>query len=108
MTNKIKNVSQLSQLYAKSKVPTDELLDKVPTDCIKLREKILRNHHKNFKEKLGPEDRVNCAPVKLEIDKFRGVKPVKNTKAYDIPVHLLRAATVEFSEMKKAVLIVER
>ena len=40
MSNKIKNVSKLSQLYAKSKVPTDELLDKVPTDCTKLREKI--------------------------------------------------------------------
>ena len=62
MTNKIKNVSQL---YAKSKVPTDELLNKVPTDCIKLRGKILKNHHKVFKEKLGPEDRVNCPPVKL-------------------------------------------
>ena len=53
MNNKIKNVSKLSQLYAKSKVPTDELMNK-------LREKVLRNHHKNFKEKLGPNDIVNC------------------------------------------------
>ena len=107
MNNKIKNVSKLSQLYAKSKVPTDELLDKVPTDCIKLREKILRNHHKNFKEKLGPNDRVNCAPVKLEIDKSRGINPVKHTKAYDIPIHLRKAATAEFTEMRKAGIVVE-
>ena len=106
MTNKIKNVSQLSQLYAKSKIPTDELLYKVPPDCIKLREKILRNHHKNFKEKLGPNDKVNCAPVKLEIDKCRDINPVKHTKAYDIPIHLRKAATAEFTEMRKAGIIV--
>ena len=68
MSNKIKNVSKLSQLYAKSKVPTDELLDKVPTECIKLREKVLRIHHKNFKENLGPNDRINHPPVKLQIE----------------------------------------
>ena len=50
MNNKIKNVSKLSQLYAKSKVRTDELLDKVPTDCIKLREKILKNIKKSLQE----------------------------------------------------------
>ena len=88
MSNKIKNVSKLSQLYTKSKVPTDELLDKVPTECIKLREKVLRIHHKNFKEKLGPNDRINHPPVKLEIDKSRGINPVKHMKAYDIPIHL--------------------
>ena len=85
MTNKIKNVSQL---YSKSKVPTDDLLNKVPKDCVNLRDNILKNYHEVFKEKLGPEDRVNCPPVKLEIDHSRGIKPVKNTKAFDIPIHL--------------------
>ena len=60
-----------------------------------------------FEEKLGPEDRVNYASVKLEIDKSRGIKPVKNTKAFDIPIHLCKAAIAEFSKMKKAGLIVE-
>ena len=104
MTNKIKNVSQL---YAKSKVPTDDLLNKVPKDCINLRGKILKNYHEVFKEKLGPEDRVNCPPVKLEIVHSRGITPVKNTKSFDIPIHLRKAANAEFSEMKKAGLIVE-
>ena len=56
---------------------------------------------------MGLEGRVNCPPVKLEIDYSRDIKPVKNTKAFDIPIHLRKAATAEFSEMKKAGLIVE-
>ena len=107
MSNKIKNVKNLSQLYTKSKVPTDELLDKVPPECIKLREKVLRIHNKNFKEKLGPNDRINHPPVKLEIDKSRGIKPVKHSKAYDIPIHLRKVAHAEFTEMRKAGIIVK-
>ena len=63
ISNKIKNVSKLSQLYTKSKVPTDELLDKVPPECIKLREKVLRIHNKNFKEKLVPNNGINHPPL---------------------------------------------
>ena len=107
MSNKIKNVKNLSQLYTKSKVPTDELLDKVPPECIKLREKVLRIHNKNIKEKLGPNDRINHPPVKLKIDKSRGIKPVIHSKAYDIPIHLRKAAHAEFTEMRKAGIIVE-
>ena len=90
---KIKNVNS-SQLYNKSKVPTDQLSENIPSECIKLREKILRSHKKNFKEKLGPLDRIKHEPVKLKIDKTRGIRPVKNTKAYDIPLHLRIAATM--------------
>ena len=32
----------VSQLYSKSKVPTDDLLNKVPKDCVNLRDKILK------------------------------------------------------------------
>ena len=51
---KIKNVNSMSQLYNKSKMSTDKLLAKMPPECVKLREKILQLHKKNFKEKLGP------------------------------------------------------
>ena len=44
---------------------------------------------------------------KLEIDKSRGIKPVKHLKAYDIPIHLREAAQAEFTEMRKAGIIVE-
>ena len=49
-------------------IPTDELLDKVLTDCIKLREKILRNHHKNFKEKLEPNCKITLPIRKHDLD----------------------------------------
>ena len=56
--SKVKNVNNMSQLYNKSKISTDKLLEKIPTECVKLREKILKLHKKNFKEKLGPLDRI--------------------------------------------------
>ena len=70
-------------------------------------EKILKSYNKNFKEKLGPLDRIKHEPVKLKIDKTRGIRPVKNTKAYDIPLHLREAAKDEFNEMIAAGIIVE-
>ena len=97
----------MSQLYSKSHISTDDLLGKIPLECIKLREKILKNHKQNFKEKLGPEDRIKHEPVKLKIDKSRGIKPVKHSKTYDIPLHLRAAAQAEFNEMIKAGIIVE-
>ena len=102
MKNKVRNVKNLSQLYSKSQIPTDDLLEEVPPECVKLKDKVLRIHKKNFKEKLGPTDRINYPPVRLEIDKSRGIKPVKHLKAYDIPIHLRKAAHAEFTEMRKA------
>ena len=103
---KVKNINSMSQLYNKSNISTDDLLGKIPSECIKLREKILKIHKQNFKEKLGPEDRINHEPVKLKIDKSRGIKPVKHSKAYNIPSHLREAAKAEFNEMIKAGIIV--
>ena len=105
--NKVKNVNNLSQLYNKSQISTDELLGKIPSECVKLREKILKIHKRNFKEKLGPTDRINHEPVKLQIDESRKIKPVKYSKAYDIPIHLRESALAEFTEMRKAGIIVE-
>merc|ERR1711936_852155 len=64
---KIKPVS-IAQLYTKSKVPTDQLLEKIPEDCILLKQKIMKKHKNNFKDKLGKLDRINCDPVQLKID----------------------------------------
>lgn len=103
--NKIKNVNNLSQLYHKYRILTDYLLGKILSECIKLREKILKIHKRNFKEKLGPTDRINHPPVKLQIDKSRGIKPAKHSKAYKIPIHLRESAQAEFTEMRKAGII---
>ena len=67
----VKNVNSMSQLYNKSKISTDKLLEKIPPECVKLREKILKLHKKNFKEKLGPLDRIRHKPVKLKLDTSR-------------------------------------
>ena len=76
----------MSQLYSKSHISTDELLGKIPSECIKLREKILKIHKQNFKEKLGPEDRIKHEPVKLKIDKSKGIKPVKKFESVQHPL----------------------
>ena len=72
-----------------------------------MRDFFFKIHKRNFKEKLGPSYRINHEPVKLQIDKSRGIKPVKHSKAYDIPIHLRDAAQAEFIEMRKAGIIVE-
>merc|ERR1712208_142769 len=64
---KIKPVS-IAQLYTKSKVPTDQLLERIPEDCILLKQKIMKKHKNHFKDKLGKLDRINCDPVQLKID----------------------------------------
>ena len=56
---------------------------------------------------MGPLDRIKHEPVKLKIDKTREIRPVKNTSAYDIPLHLREAAKDEFNEMIRAGIIVE-
>merc|ERR1712082_524508 len=38
--NKVKNINSLSQLYNKFHISTDKLLGKIPSECIKLRDKI--------------------------------------------------------------------
>ena len=52
--NKCKNINSMSQLYSKSHISSEDLLGKIPSECTKLREKILIIHKRNFKEKLGP------------------------------------------------------
>ena len=50
--SKVKNVN-ISQLYNKSKISTEKLLEKVPTECVKLKEKILKLHKKISRRSLG-------------------------------------------------------
>ena len=41
----------------------------------------------------------------MKIDESRGIRPVKNTKAYDIPLHLSDATQDKFKEMISAGII---
>ena len=102
---KIKNVS-IAQLYNKSKVPTEKLLERIPEECVLLKHKILKLYKKNFKDKLGKLDRVTCDPVQLKIDPNKEIRPIKNTHCYDIPLHLKQAAKEEFNEMLNSGIVV--
>ena len=73
---------------------------------MQLKQKILKLHKKNFKEKLGKLDRIKCDPVQLKIDTSREIKPKKNTHCYDIPLHLKEAAREEFNEMLNSGIVV--
>ena len=72
-----------------------------------MRTKILKDNHKIFKDELGPEDRVNIAPVHLGVAHTRNITPVKAMKPFDIPWHLRQPATVEFNKMLKSGVISE-
>ena len=52
--------------------------------------------------KKRPNDRINHPPVKLNIDQTRGIKPTKQSKAYDISLHLREPARKEILDMLEA------
>ena len=55
---------------------------------MKLKERITQKFKNSFKTTLGPEDRMNVKPVKLEIDQSRNIPPVNHTRLFDVPYHL--------------------
>ena len=79
--------NKIFAIYEKSKITTKEKLSQKDQKCTDLRNQILKDHHDIFKEQLGPEDRVNIAPVHLEVDHTRNIKPVQAMKPFDIPFH---------------------
>ena len=86
---------------------TKDKLNQKDQKCTDLRNKILKDHHNIFKDQLGPEDRVNIAPVHLEVDHTRNISPVKAMKPFDIPFHLRKPATKEFNAMLKSGVLTE-
>ena len=99
--------NKISAIYEKSKITTKEKLSKTDRKCTNLRQHILKEFHDVFKDRLDPTDRVNIAPVHLEVDHSRNIKPVQATKPYDIPFHLRKPATKEFNEMLRSGVLTE-
>ena len=99
--------NKIFAIYEKSKIMTKEKLSQKDQKCTDLRNQILKDHHDIFKEQLGPDDRVNIAPVHLEVDHTRNIKPVQAMKPFDIPFHLRKPATKEFNEMLKSGVLTE-
>ena len=98
----ILDTNKIYAIYEKSLITTKEKLSQKDQKCTDLRNKILKDHHDIFKDQLGPEDRVNIAPVHLEVDHTRNISPVKAMKPFDIPFHLRKPATKEFNAMLKS------
>ena len=104
--NKLKSTNNShSELYQKHHTATNTMTNQIPSSCAALREKILKQHSHNFKEKLGPGDRINHPPIHLNIDHTRGIKPIKQSKAYQVPLHLYKPAQKELNEMVEAGII---
>ena len=70
----------------------------------KLRDKMIKKFPDNFVDKLGPNDRVNCKPVVLEVDERKAEKmgPVSHIKPYDVPYHLRESFQAEICDMLNA------
>ena len=69
----------------------------------KLRDKITRFPN-CFVDKLGPEDRVNCRPIKLEVDEreAEALRPVSHIGPFDVPYHLRESFQEEICDMLNA------
>ena len=72
-----------------------------------LREKMIKKFPENFVEKLGPIDRVNCKPIKLEVDerKAEKMRHVSHIKPFDVPYHLRELFQQEIFDMLNAGII---
>ena len=97
---------KIAAIYEKSATPLKVCISKVPPECKKLKNKILRKYADIFKDKLDKTDRVNIPPVKLQIDESRNIQPVHINKPYDVSYHMRKPAKEEFREMIKAGILV--
>ena len=70
----------------------------------KLRDKMIKKFPDNFVGKLGLGDRVNCKPIKLEVDerKAKMLRSVSHIKPYDVPFHLHESFQEEICDMLNA------
>ena len=70
----------------------------------KIRDKMIRRFPNCFVDKLGPNDRVNCKPIKLEIDerKAEALRPVSHIRPFDVPYHLRESFQEENCDMLSA------
>ena len=81
-------------------------ISKVPPECKKFKNKILRKYADVFKDKLDKTDRFNIPPVKLEIDESRNIQPVHINKPYDVSYHMRKPDREEFRDIINAGILV--
>ena len=72
-----------------------------------LREKMICKYPESFVEKLGPNDRVICKPIKLEVNKRKAeqMRPTNHIKPFDVTYHLRESFQREICDMLEAGII---
>ena len=57
-----------------------------------------------FVDKLGPEDRLNCKRIKLEVDerKAEALRPTSHIRPFNVPYHLRESFQEEVCDMLNA------
>ena len=80
---------------------------KIPSKgCQLLRDKIINTYKSNFKSKLGPNDRMHVPPVKLTLDKSKGITPTNHVRPYDTPYHLRKPWEQELKDALEGEILV--
>ena len=72
----------------------------------KLRDKIINTYKSNFKSKLGPNDIMHVPPVKLTLDKSKGITPTNHVHPYDTPYHLRKPWEQELKDALEGEILV--
>ena len=67
-------------------------------ECEKLKQRIMTKYESSFKERLEPSDRLKVPPVRLFLDPDKEVKPICNTRAFDVQIHLCRGFESELKD----------
>ena len=95
---------QNTDIFMKDTLVTE--LESPSKGCASLCEKLIQKYANNFKEVLGPKDRMLVDPVRLVIDETKDIRPVCHVKPYDTPFHLRKAFEKEINDAIEGEIIV--
>ena len=114
LKNENKSYSKYSERYVCNSVqyykPPKSSFREPSEEEAKLRDKMIKRFPNCFVDKLGPEDRVNCRPIKLEVDEreAEALRPVSHIGPFDVPYHLRESFQEEICDMLNAGVIEKR
>ena len=73
-----------------------------PPECVALQKELMEEFSDIFKTELGPQDRLNVPPVKLQFKEGVEIRPVNHSTARETPLHLQSASMNELNSMISA------
>merc|ERR1711984_28792 len=99
-------LQKAAAVFDKSSISSKDRVNTIPLECQVLCKNMLKKHAGIFKDKIGKMDRVNIAPVNLQLDETKDIPPTNVGKPFDVPYHLRRPARRKFREMVEAGIVV--